>query len=68
MARQTKAEKQADLRISAAFRERCSGIAINVMDISKVFTVGRAAILEGADDKTLGDRVAAFVDTIRMVA
>lgn len=68
MARQTKAEKEIDRRIDVAYRTNCSGVSINIMDIPKVFAVGRKAILEGADDSALGLKIREFVDTIRMVS
>lgn len=52
-------------RIERAYLSRCSGIAINVMDIPKVFKVGKDALDGGADDAALGDAIAAFVETIR---
>jgi hypothetical protein len=49
MKRQTKAEKQADKQIEQAFYRVASGAQINVMDIGKVFSTGRAALAEGKD-------------------
>lgn len=62
----TKAEKQADKRIGAAFNARCSGIQIDIMDISKIYKHGQALIAAGADDAALGDGIFAFVQTIRV--
>jgi hypothetical protein len=59
-----KQQKINDARIDSAYRARCFGIQINLMDIPKVFKVGEAAIAEGADDATLADRVHAYVLTI----
>lgn len=67
MARQSKAEKAIDKRIESAYYANCSGVAINIMDIEKVFAAGRAAILAGADDAALGEKLRAVVDTLRMV-
>jgi hypothetical protein len=49
MKRQTKAEKQADKQIEQAFYRVANGAQINVMDLGKVFSAGRAAIAEGKD-------------------
>lgn len=65
MAKETRAQKHADARIDRLYNQRCSGIQINMMDIGKVFAAGYAAIADGADDTVLGDRIAAFVETIR---
>jgi len=65
----TRAEKLAakavDNRIQKAYLSRCEGIQIPLLDIPKIFAVGKAAIAEGADDTVLGDKIAAFVETIR---
>ncbi len=65
----TRAEKIAaneiDKRIEAAYRARCLNVTINMMDIAKIFAVGRKAVAEGADDSVLSDKIAAFVQTIR---
>jgi hypothetical protein len=58
-------KRQAETRIDKAYRARCSGVEINIMDIGKVFNEGNRAIAEGVDDTVLGDRIAAFVETIR---
>lgn len=60
------AANKADKRVDAAYRARCSSIPVNVMDIGKIFKVGRAAIAEGVTDEVLGDRVYAYVQTIRL--
>jgi hypothetical protein len=60
------AANRIDKRIDAVYRARCANIQISVMDIGKVFAVGRKAIAEGVNgDAELGDRIAAFVETIR---
>lgn len=58
-------QKRIDQRIEVVYRQRCQNIQIPIMRISEVFNVGRAAIAEGADDQALGDKIAAFVDTIK---
>ena len=65
MARQTKAEKQAQERVSNAYYASCSNIEISIMDMSKITAVGLAAIAEGVDDTTLQQRIRDFVETIR---
>lgn len=58
--------KQRDATIERLYRQRCSGIEINIMDISKVFKVGHAAIAAGLDDSAVGDAIYDFVQTIRL--
>jgi len=65
MTKRTAAEKKADKRIEAAYRRRCSGIEIDIMDIGRVFKAGHAAIAAGADEPGLEHAVRAFVETIR---
>lgn len=57
-------QKKIDDLVDASYRRSCSGVSINVMDISKVFKVGTAAVLEGKRDAELDKAVRAFVDTI----
>lgn len=64
-ARKTKADKAADARINAAYREVGNGIQIDIFDITKVFKVGAAAIAAGADDDTLKATLAGYLETIR---
>lgn len=61
----TKADKAIDRRVEAAYYATCSGVQIDVMDISKVFAAGRQAIANGADDEALRSAIVAFVQTIR---
>jgi len=68
MAKQVSAKKQKkidDARIDKQYGLRCSGIQIDIMDISKVFREGQKAIDNGADDATLGQAIFDFVQTIR---
>lgn len=54
-----------EARVAHAFRARCAGVAIPIMEMTRLMRVGLAAIAEGVDDAALGDRIAAFVETIR---
>jgi hypothetical protein len=55
-------KKLIDRRIENAFRASCSGVPINIMDISKVFNFGRIKISEGVDDASLAASIRAYVD------
>jgi hypothetical protein len=58
-----------DDRIDRIYRQRCSGAPIHFMDVSKIFRVGREAVeaVEAVvDDQALGDKLAEFVETIRL--
>lgn len=62
----TKAQrKQVDKRIEKAYGQSCNGIQIPVLDIQKVFNVGRQAVAEGVDDEKLRQVIRTFVETIR---
>ena len=58
-------QEMAQERVSNAFRASCSGIQIDIMDMSKITAVGLAAIAEGVDDIELQRRIKEFVETIR---
>lgn len=65
----TRSEKIAankiDKRINTAYHATCSGIQVDIMDLGKIFAVGKAAIVAGADDATLATKVFEYVQTIR---
>jgi len=57
--------KAIDKRIEQIYYKTCSGVQIDVMDIGRVFAVGRQAAAEGASDETLASALVAFVNSIR---
>ena len=61
-----KEKKAASARVSRIYAQRCSGVQINILDTVKVFKVGMEALIAGGDDQTIGDTIAAFVETIRV--
>jgi hypothetical protein len=70
MIKQTKEQKAADKRIERVYQAACSGIAINLMDIPKVFRAGREVLAADPNisDEGLGKLVRAYVETIRIAA
>jgi len=62
MQRQTRQDKQIDRQIEAIYYRRCAGVQIGILDIPRVFRVGREAILAGADPEPA---IVNFVQTIR---
>lgn len=57
-------QKKIDKLVEAAYTRSCSGVQIDIMDISKVFRAGAVAVREGKRDAELDKAVRAFVDTI----
>jgi len=55
----------AKARINRVYSARCSGIQIPMMEVLKVWEVGMASCLLGDSDDVLGDKILAYVDTIR---
>ena len=60
-----KQEKLIDERISTAYRQECSGIAIPIMKLTEVYKVGRSSIASGASEEELRKAIKDYVDTIR---
>ena len=62
-----KAAKAVDERINRIYMRNCSGIQIDIMDISKVFKVGRKAIADNPEftDDQLTVVITGFVESIR---
>jgi hypothetical protein len=58
------AHNRAEARIERAYTARCQGVQISIMKIPDVFKFGHRVIAEGADDATLGDKIAAYVAEI----
>lgn len=54
-----------DKRVERLYYATCSGVQIDIMDIGKVFDVGRKAIAEGKDDGEVALAICQFVATIR---
>jgi hypothetical protein len=53
--------KERELRIERVFGRYCNGIAINIMDIGKVFKEGERLIDQGLDDDEMGTLLCVFV-------
>ena len=58
-------KKQIDRKVEQAYYATCSGIQINILDIPRVFAVGRECIRDGVDDETLRATIRRFVESIR---
>jgi hypothetical protein len=58
-------QKKIDRRVEVAYYATCSGIQINIMDIGRVFAVGREALRDGADEELLRSTIRKFVEQIR---
>lgn len=65
MRKKTRSEKAMEKKVEQAYYATCSGIQIDIMDISKVFAHGLKVLSEGADDAKLATEIRAFVETIR---
>lgn len=60
-----KETKAAEARVSRAYYATYSGIQIDMMDIPKVFDVGRNVVAHGGTDADLEKTIRTFVGTIR---
>jgi hypothetical protein len=57
--------KKIDARVNSAYSKNCSGIQVNIMDLSKVMAVGKASVLAGDDDDaTLGTKLRSYALSI----
>jgi cystathionine beta-lyase/cystathionine gamma-synthase len=65
MKKQSKADKLIDKQIDLAYRETCSNIEVNIMDIPRIFEECRKAILAGSTNDELKIVVREFVESIR---
>lgn len=63
--KETQAKKAVDNRIQKAYGQACANVQVGIMDIPKIFRVGRDAIEAGADDVALQLKIREFVETIR---
>jgi hypothetical protein len=54
-----------DRLIERIYRQSCSGVQIDIMDIDKVFSVGHAGIADGLSVTDLTKVIVDFVQTIR---
>lgn len=61
------AAKKTEKRIERCYYASCNGIAIDMMDIAKVFAAGKAAIEARPfiTDAELSDAIRAFVELLR---
>lgn len=59
--KQTKQDKAIDKRIEMAYYKGCAGMAVDVMDIGKIFDYGHGCVAAGFDDMELQDKIYHFV-------
>ena len=62
MARKSKADKLIDAEINKIYCQTFSGVQVNIMELPKIFQVGKKAYLAGEDIKAA---MIAYVETIR---
>lgn len=58
-------EKANHARFLDAYNKTCQGIQIPILKMGEVMRVGLDSIAAGDDDQVLGEKVRAFVETIR---
>jgi hypothetical protein len=63
MTKQSKAQQLIDRRVETAYRAKCCGIQIDIMDIGKVFARGRTLVAEGVADDDLAAKLHEYVIT-----
>lgn len=63
--KQSKLDRQMDDQIKKAYAQSCSNISIDIMDIGRVFEIGRQALKNGATNEELAIVLREFVETIR---
>jgi len=59
------AAKKIDKRIEAAFYANFRGVHVSVLDIPKIFRVGREALALGADEAALLAAISGFINSMR---
>jgi len=57
-------KKKIEDRIQAAYQASCSDIAVPIMELPKIWNIGRATVLGGDDDATLQGKMRAAVDAV----
>jgi hypothetical protein len=64
---QLRLERAIDKRVERLYYKHCSGIQIDIMDIGKVFNIGRMVVAAQPQitDDDLAHAISSFVGTIR---
>lgn len=65
-ARQSKADKVAEARVTAAYNAVAEGVQINVLDLGKIHDAGMAAVKAGGDDEAVRSAVREAVTKFRL--
>lgn len=55
----------ADKIIDTIYRKNCSNIEVNILDIGKIFDVGRKSFAAGDNEQVMTQKIVDFVKTIR---
>jgi hypothetical protein len=58
-------KKQNDARISRIYAQRCHGIQVPIMEVSRIYKAGETALLSGGDDKAIGDALFQAAQAVR---